>query len=473
MAGEACSSCDELAGLVRAQAARIEVLEAEVAELRRRLGLNSRNSSKPPSSDGLAKPPPRSLRQRGQRKAGKQPGAPGAALRQVDEPDEVVEHRPGRCVGCRGGLETAEVVDVCRRQVFELPLVRARVVEHRLMSCRCACGATTTAAAPAGVAAAVQYGPRMAAAGVYLMVAQHLPVERAAAVLADLLGIPVSVGWVAGLTGRAATALTGFAERVRQLVVHAVVVCFDETGLRVDGRTRWLHVACTPLGTVYHLDDQRGSDAIDALGILAALEADQVAVHDGWRPYLRPGYQQVAHAMCNAHHLRELLGWAQTDPVTQSWAADLAGLLREGHQLVEQARAAGADHLDPAVLADLLRRFQQGIIDGYAANPPPTRGRGRGPVRCLIDRLRGLMIETWRFATDFRVPFDNNQAERDLRMAKLQMKISGCWRTVAGAEDWLRVRSYVSTVRKHHINAFTALCDAMTGNAWLPAPPDP
>jgi transposase len=461
---------DELAVRVRVQARRIEELQARVAELERRLGLDSRNSSKPPSSDGLAKPPPRSQRRVEGRRPGKQPGAPGAALSRVDDPDEVVDHRPAVCAGCGHGLGGAATVGFEARQVFEVPPVRLAVTEHRLWACACGCGTVTTAAAPAGVNAPVQYGASVAAVAVYLLVAHHVPVARVAAILADLFGVAASTGWVAGLTERVATRLGGFTERLCRVLTGAMVVHFDETGLRVAGRLRWLHVACTPLGTLYHLDDKRGSQGIDALGVLAALAAPQVAVHDGWKPYLQPRYAGVDHALCNAHHLRELTGWADQDPDRHGWAQTMADLLREGKHLVNQAVRAGRDHLDEAVRADLQARWGRAVQAAYRANPPPT-GRGRGPVLALIDRMRGFTAEIWRFARDFTVPFDNNQAERDIRMIKVQMKISGCWRTTTGAEHWLRVRSYISTLRKNHIHVLTGLHDALTGHPWTPALP--
>lgn len=456
--------------VIVAQAAQIEALQAQVAELRRRLGLDSSNSSRPPSSDGLAKPPPRSLRGRSGRKPGKQPGAPGAALAQVDRPDEVVEHRPSRCAGCRAGLADAQVVDVVRRQVFDLPPVKMTVTEHRLASCRCGCGTVTGATGPAGINAPTQYGPAVAALAAYLVVGHHVPVKRTAQILADLCGASVSVGWVNAQTARTAVGLTGFAERVRQVLAAAAVVHFDETGARVCGRLRWVHVACTPWLTAYHLDDKRGQSAIDAMGILPAMSTSQTAVHDGWMPYLKDCYTSMAHALCNAHHLRELTGWAEHGPARHSWAQTLADLLREGKAAVDAAAAAGHDHLDQHVLADLDTRWIQAIDAAYAANPPPT-GKGRGPILSLIDRMHGFTTEIWRFTRDFTVPFDNNQAERDIRMVKLQPKISGGWRTIHGARHWLRVRSYISTAAKHGIHILTAIRDALTGNAWMPTLP--
>lgn len=482
MTGQAQPSYDELVGLVRvqqeqlqAQAKLIEALQAEVAELRRRLGLNSSNSSKPPSSDGLAKPPPRSLRRASGRKSGKQPGAPGTALFQVDDPDETWTHRPDTCGGCHGSLADALVTGVVRRQVFGLPEVRRRVTEHRLVSCRCVCGAVTTAAGPPGIDAPVQYGPDVAAVVVYLAVAQHLPVARVVRILADLLGCPVSAGWVTGALRRTGTALTGFAARLRDALGRATLVHFDETGVRVAGRLRWVHVACTPLLTSYHMDDKRGQTAIDTHGVLPAMtgatDRGRTAVHDGWMPYLKTCYDTVEHALCNVHHLRELTGWAEDGPEREAWAGPLMALLREGHARVEQARAAGHRQLPGEVLTDLHRRWEQAIDIAYAANPPPA-GKGRGKILALIDRLRGYHAEIWRFAHDFSVPFDNNQAERDIRMVKLQPKISGGWRTEHGARTWLRIREYISTCRKNGIHILTALQDAVTGNAWLPPLPE-
>jgi transposase len=459
------------ASTIAEQAALIEVLQAQVAELARRLGLNSRNSSKPPSSDGLGKPPPRSQRKALGRRQGKQPGAAGAALCQVGQPDVVVAHRPRACAGCGSDLSGAETVAVVRRQVFDLPQSCLQVTEHQLLSCACACGTVTAACTPAGVHAAVQYGPQVAAVAVYLLVGHHLPVARTAQILADLLGAPVSTGWLASLTGRAAVGLTGFTDRLRQVIRAAVVVHFDETGIRVGGRLRWLHVACTPLGTLYHLDDKRGTDGTDGLDVLAYLASPQVAVHDGWKPYFQPRYAAVDHALCNAHHLRELIGWAEHDPDRNGWAQTMIDILVDGLHAVQQATTQGRDHLDEPVLSGLLQRWHEAIAAGHAAHPRAPTGP-RGPVLALIDRLRDYTTEVWRFARQFEVPFDNNQAERDIRMTKVQQKVSGGWRTTHGARDWLTVRGYLSTAAKHGHNTLTALHDLFTGNPWIPALPE-
>jgi transposase len=460
-----------LAALVVAQAAQIAeqarqlaVQAARIAELERRLGLNSRNSSKPPSSDGLAKPPPKSLRTKSGRRAGKQPGAPGSTLRQVAVPDEIVEHRPDRCRGCDEDLADAVGAGVGVRQVFDVPPGRLRVVEHRLRSCRCrGCGVVTTASAPSGVNAPVQYGPQIVAVVVYLIVRQHLPVARAAELCAELLAAPVSTGWITTQLARASAALHGFEEAVKDTIRAAPVAHFDETGARINGGLDWIHTVGTATATWYQRHDKRGREAIDDIGILPGYTG--IAVHDAWAPYF--SYTTVDHALCNAHLLRELAGWRDLDPDRHQWADDAIGLLGEAYQATLTATAEGRTALPVDDLTSYQRRWASIITAGHTARPP---GTGRNPIRALLNRMHGCTTEIWRFAHNFTVPFDNNQAERDIRMVKVQLKVSGCWRTTTGADHWLRVRSYISTAMKTGLNIMQALRDALTGNAWLPTP---
>ncbi len=338
-----------------------------------------------------------------------------------------------------------------------------------MASCQCACGIVTTAAAPTGVGAPVQYGPGAVAVAVYLLVGQHIPFARVVRIMTDLLGCVVSPGWVNNCLARTAAALSGFRDRLRTLLAAAGVVHFDETGVRVDSTLCWAHVACTPLWTHYHLDERRGQDGMDRHGILPQLRSPQVAVHDGWMSYFKAPYDTIEHALCNAHHLRELAGWAETSPADRAWAQPFLDLLRHGNRLVKTAKALGKPHLPDKIIDGLLRRWQHAIDHAENAIPPPSRGRG--PRLSLIDRLR-CTTEVWRFARDFTVPFDNNQAERDIRMLKLQNKISGAWRKTANATRWLQVREYISTTAKNGIATITALKDAVTGNAWLPPLPE-
>lgn len=458
-----------------AQAALIAELRVEVAELRGRLSQNSSNSSLPPSSDGYAKPAPRSLRRPSGRKPGGQSGHAGHHLERVERPDVVIWHRPERCVGCDADLAGAEVVGDEARQVFELPPVRLVVSEHRAERRRCGCGHVTAAAFGDGIGAAAQYGPRVRALVVYLICYQHLPYKRAARLLADWLGAPVSTGTLKRIVERGAEDLDEFLEIVRGLLIDAPVAHFDETGARADGALRWVHSACTELLTLYRLHDRRGLDGIDHLGVLT--DFNGVAVHDGWATYRK--YSDATHALCNVHHLRELLGAIERDPDTQTWATEMDTLLRELKAAVDDARAHDQTALPAQTLAAFCERYEQIIALGHEQNPPPTARTGkRGPIgRSKTANLHGRLDqhrdEALRFAHDFRVPFDNNQAERDLRMVKLQQKISGCWRTIAGAERFLALRSYLNTTAKHGLNPLAALSRLAQHNPWLPQAAEP
>jgi transposase len=469
-------SYGDLEALVASQAALIAELRVEVAELKARLAANSRNSSRPPSSDGLAKPPaPKSLRRSSGRKPGGQRGHKGRHLQRVERPDEIVRHVPARCEGCGGDLTDGEPVGEETRQVFDLPPVRLRVCEHRAQRRRCMCGHVTSAGFPAGVSAPTQYGPRMRALGIYLTAAQHLSYKRAAGLLSDWFGAPLSTGTLVAFVKDGATDLDAFLDRVHEQITCSPVVHFDETGVRAGGRGRWLHSSSTSTLTFYALHDRRGTEGIDHAGVLARFEG--IAVHDGWPQYR--AYTSATHALCNAHHLRELLAIIEGDPEGQSWAAKIDLLLRALHVTVEDAKTNGEESLDPWTLAGYRAAYEQIIVVGHQQNPPgtiPTGKRGvikQTPARNLLVRLDRDREQVLRFAHDFRVPFDNNLAERDLRMIKIQQKISGCWRTTHGADRFLALRAYISTTRKQGRDTIDALAQLAKHQPWLPATTGP
>jgi transposase len=452
-----------LEALVAEQARVIDELRAENAELKRRLGLTSRTSSKPPSADGPGKAPPRSRREPSGRLPGKQPGEPGFTLRQVTDPDRVEVHRPDRCEGCGAGLRRAPVVSVEARQVFDLPPVRVKVSEHRIEHRRCRCGATTMASVPTGVNAPVQYGPRVRAVAAYLIGYQHLPYERAAETLADLLGVGMCTGTLAGIVAATGQALNPFCDRVRAALADATVAHFDETGLRVAGTNGWVHSASTEELSLFTVHSSRGHEGIKAAGVLPVFAG--IAVHDGFTPYRRYG---AAHQLCNAHHLRELAAVVEADPDRQDWATQMISLLCEMNDLTRHARQVGADAVGPSVLATWDLRYQQLLDLGRAANPDHDDQHARSPAANLLARLSGFAADVLRFTRDLHVPFDNNLAERDIRMVKLRQKISGGLRTWAGAQMFCAIRSYLSTARKHGINALDVLTQLHNGQCWLP-----
>ncbi len=433
-------------------------LRAENAELRRRLDLDSSNSSKPPSSDGLKKKPriPGSLRGRSGKKSGGQAGHKGDTLRQVEAPDRVVRHEAQACSRCRAVLTAAMQTRVERRQVFDLPERLIEVTEHQgAIYCCAACGRETQAEFPAGVASSAQYGERIRAAAVYLNVHQLIPEDRAAEAMHDLFGAlrlcPDSVAnWVRGK----AAALAPVAAHIAALAAAAPVRCLDETGFRVAGKGQWLHTVATGTLTHYRVSAKRGEMPEGLVG--------GVAVHDGFKSY--SGLADVGHALCNAHHLRELKALVEID--REPWAAPMRDLLLEANRAVERAREAGANSLPPPVLEGFFARYWEILRLGLAFHRnlprlqrhPSNRGRTKHrPGHNLLIRLHEFKDDVLRFLVDFSVPFTNNLAEQALRMMKVKMKISGAFRTFEAACDFAAVRSVVATARKRGWNILQTL----------------
>jgi transposase len=452
---------------------QVQALLAEVQELKEQLATalkDSHNSSKPPSSDGL-KRKPKSLREKSGKKRGAQPGHAGHRVSLVAMPDVVEIHRPVQCGACQRALPADAPHWVKRRQVQEVPPLRLQITEHRLLHVRCpSCGATTAAEAPARVSAPQQYGPRLRALATYLVQQQFVPYARVREVFADLFGAALSVGTLVNLVRLGAARLHGVDEEIKSALRQAPVLHHDETGLRVVGaegaRLEWTHVTCTPTLTHYARHRARGAAALEAIGILPGYEG--VSVHDGWTSYRH--FHRARHALCNAHHLRELT--FVHEELQQDWAGHLKQLLRQMCTAVEQARSAGATRLEQAVRDDFVAQYEALLGEGLAQNPlPPPAGkprRGRrkqSPVRNLLDRLWTYEHEALRFLDDFAVPFDNNQAERDLRMVKVQQKVSGTFCSDVGADAFCRIRSVCSTWRKQGRSILDALTHAFAGHS--------
>lgn len=434
--------------------------------MRRQLGQNSRNSSKPPSSDSpFAKPAPRSLRRRSGRTPGGQHGHPGSTLTQVADPDETLRHEPGACGGCGAELADAPEVGVERRQVFDLPPLMVRVTEHQLVTRRCACGASTCGTAPEGVTAPVQYGPRVTAIILYLYVGQFLSKKRTAAAVAELFGTPVSEGTVAAMSERAADGLGEFLGTVTDRIADAPVAGFDETGLRVAGGLHWVHYARTGKYTLITCHPKRGRTGIDAAGVLPRFHG--VAVHDAWAPY--DSYLDVAHQLCCAHALRELQAVADAAPPETEWcwAVQAGDALVAMQTLVAEAITAGTGTVDPHALDTQIQLYRSAAQIGAtqtAARSSTVMRKHHALARRLLDRQDDYL----RFTTDWRIPPDNNGSERDIRMIKLRQKVSGCLRTLAGAQQFCAIRSYLSTAAKHGRHLFDTLVLLAEGQPWLP-----
>jgi transposase len=447
---------------------QVQGLTTRLTELEARLNKDSHNSHKPPSSDGPAKRSrPRSLRKRSGKKRGGQAGHPGVTRGLVDDPDRLVEHVPTVCTGCGASLAVAPEIGRERRQVIEIPAPRPEVTEHQAVHKACpACQTVTAGAFPAEVSQPVQYGPRTRAAAVYLQTYQLLPYERTVEALGDLFGVSPSEGTLASAQALAYTQLEPVEQAIVAALRQAHVVHVDETSQRVAGRTEWVHVVSTTLLTFYAHHAKRGREAIEAIGLLMGFAGRRV--HDAWAPYLSLA---GAYALCNAHLLRELIGLHED--TAQAWVPKLIRLLGRMRTAVAAAQAAGQTELPAQQRAGYEAAYSRWVNEGLLANPPPAPSGKRGrtkktPARNLLERLvthRGAILA---FLHDFRVPFDNNLAERDLRMLKVKHKVSGCFRSPEGADYFCRIRGYISTLRKQGYSVLDGLTSVFAGQPFMP-----
>jgi transposase len=412
--GQLVAVVAELRAEVERLRADNEQLRAENGELRRQLGLNSSNSSKPPSSDGLARPRAQPVKGQSGRRRGKQPGATGSTLELVADPDQVVQHRPDRCAGL-------------------------------------GCGADR-----------VQYGLNVKAAAVYVRAAQFLPYGRVAALMGDLLGVRVSVGFVHQVVADAARRLDPFVSHLAALLHVQDVLHADETPARIGGGLKYVHVACTPGLTLFHVGGRSAAD-VDAGGVLPGFTG--TLVRDGYAAYQH--LSEAGHAWCGAHLIRDLRGVHETDPAGQQWAEVMAGTLLTAKRLTEQAVAAGRTALTTDEVSHIRACYAGAVAYGREQNPPDREGK-LPRAGTLVERFATHRDMILRFTVDLAVPFTNNQAERDLRPVKLQQKISATWRTLQGLADFATLRSYLSTAAKHGMDALDVLKQLFTTGPWLP-----
>jgi transposase len=473
---------EERAALVAANSELVgerDELRRRNEELSRRLGLNSTNSSKPPSSDGLkrkrrtARSPERERRKLLGRKPGKQKGAPGHYLAPTSRPHRVIELLPAFCEKCSKSLvEHAGEEGMEKRQVMDLPRPSGlEATEYRALELRCAkCGHVTKAAFPEWAKAPVQYGPRMHATANYLAVHQYLPFERMVEYVRDTYGVKISAGTLVAMVRRGGQRVQPAVEEIKRQLQKAAVANLDETGCHVGGKLKWVHGAATERLTLLGVDDHRGVDGIKSLGVLE--EMTGVVIHDAWPAYWNDGFEKVSgHGLCNAHHLRELL--AVTDLDGQRWSERMTNLLLEMLKKRKAAMAAGRTALEPEQVTAFENAYDRVIREGWRENPRRKGKRQRSKAANLLLRLEEHRDEVLRFLHDFAVPFTNNEIEGDLRMTKLHEKISGGWRSMEGADAFLAVRSYLATARKQGQDMLDVLTAAFEGRPWMPAAAGP
>ena len=463
---------EAVVSLVTQLLSHLSRLEARVNELEGRLSKNSRNSSKPPSSDGFGKRT-KSLRRKSKQPSGGQAGHRGHTLEWREHPAEVEVHEAHECSACGVSLTGASVEQVLARQVFDIPPISLQVTEHQIeVKCCPRCGQSNHGCFPSEARNVVQYGPRLKGLMVYLMDGQLLPSHRVCELLEEMVNVSISEGTLYTAKDQCFEHLESIEAAIQRAIMESEVVHFDETGLRVNQQLWWLHVACTDGLTYYMAHPKRGRVAMDEMDILP--EFGGKAIHDGWKSY---GTYECEHFLCNAHHLRELQ--YILEQYGQWWAFQLSLLLVTIHHQVQAAKAGGEDSLSPQVLDDFDARYETILAQGITQNPIPLpaqdgskkRGRPkRSAPRNLLERLRHHKSSVLGFMHDFAIPFDNNQAERDLRMMKLKQKISGCFRSQDGARRFCRIRGYLATVRKQGRHSLDALVDLFSGKPHWPLP---
>lgn len=467
----------ELRRLLSAKDAQISKLEARLADLERRLGQNSGNSSLPSSRDPVAERQRQARRRaekldragRPRRKRGKQSGSAGKALEMSPDPDVIVDHEPEVCEDCGDALDASSDEGYTCRQVVELPEARPMVTEHRAHRRRCRCGHVSCGRFPDDVRAPISYGPRVKALVAYLLARQHLPGRRVAETLADCFGLKISTGTIDGIYSEAARRLGGFIAALVAFLKTLPVLHVDETSDRVGTTTCWMHVVSNRLYTLIHASVTRGEQAIKTAGVLIGYRG--IVVHDRLAMYWK---LKAKHAICGAHLLRDLAEVAEVATQT-AWAAGLAALLVEINTACDDARLRCLKSLAPHLQRSFATRYDRLVAEGMAANPDPPAGLKRDYYQRksynLVTAFKTHRASILRFMYDLDVPLTNNQGERDLRPVKLHRKISGCFRSQHGAERFAHLRSYLSTTRKNGIPAITALIDLFEGRPWMPPCP--
>ncbi|NEO34542.1 MAG: IS66 family transposase [Symploca sp. SIO3C6] len=463
---------DAVVSVVMQLLSQLNRLESRVNEIEGRLSKNSRNSSKPPSSDGF-KQRTKSLRQKSEKPSGGQKGHQGQTLEWREHPDEVEVHPVHECSECGASLGEVPLEQVLSRQVFDIPPIALQVKEHEVeVKCCPHCGVSNQGSFPSEATNVVQYGPHLKGMMVYLMEGQLLPSHRVCELLADMMNVELSEGTLYTTKEQCFNLLEPFEKTLHQAVLDSDVVHFDETGFRVNQQLWWLHVACTNGLVYYQVHPKRGRSAMDEIDILPEFEGK--AIHDGLKSY--QGYE-CEHFLCNAHHLRELQ--YMVEHYGQGWAFQLSLLLVSIHSHVKRTKAEGGGQLSTQELEAFDARYEAILNEGFSQNPipppdpngPKKRGRSkRSPPRNLLERLRQQKSSVLGFMYDFTIPFDNNQSERDLRMMKLKQKISGCFRSEDGAKRFCRIRGYLATLRKQGRNIMDSLVDLFSGIPQSPLP---
>ena len=449
-------------------AARIEALTRKIEELTaKKTRKDSHNSSMPPSSDGYGKPSPKSLREKTGKKAGGQPGHKGNSMEITREPDEVKEYLPEKCWNCPMASKCkSNYTCACRRYEYDVK-VTTTLTEHRVLVCECPLekGRKTAGEFPEEITSSKQYGTELKATVLSLFTVGYMSVSRIKEFLTGFQ-IPISTGTIQNILSGCVGKVSDAANLIRERVSNLNIINCDETGMRVNGKLHWIHCLCNDKWTYMVIHEKRGSKAMEDIGILPELDRCTI-IHDFLKSYLN--YSNVFHGFCNAHLQRELV--YAFESTRQGWAKELKDLLTVMNVSRDRLIATGQTQFPQEKLKDFLTRYDNLIAEGIEKNPipkrfPGDRGRpGKGKTRCLLERMRDYKEDILRFVTNWSVPFTNNEAERTIRFTKVKQKVSGCFRTECGADGFIKIMSYLSTARKHGVNAHCAFIEALNGRA--------
>ncbi len=439
-------------------------LKEQVRDLLAQKNTNSTNSSKPPSSDGYGKPKPKSQRKKTGKKPGGQAGHTGETLQQVSEPDVIQEYGVDRCEECGADLSNDEPIDHECRQEFDMEPPKPVVTEHRAARKLCSkCFTFTTAAFPEHLKQKAQYGSRVKAYATYFNQQHFIPYKRLREVFSDCFQVPVCEGSFVNFNKECAKRLQPSIESIKASIMNSKVGNFDESGMRVNGKLHWLHVSSTDNATYYFIHKKRGKEAIDEIGILPYFQG--TAIHDNYSGYMT---YLCKHGLCNSHHLRELI--FAHENYDQLWAEKLKILLLTISKKVDEYKLKGKTKLSNYLLKQYENEYMEILKNGLVEIPildlPPEKKRGRikqHKVKNLWDRLVERKNDVLLFMYDFEVPFTNNLAERDVRMCKVKQKVSGTFRSYAGARSFTAIRSYISTMKKQGRNVLESLTVAFKG----------
>lgn len=438
---------------------------SEIAELKARINTNSRNSSKPPSSDGVKKVP-KSLRKPSGKGVGGQSGHEGSGLKLMGEPDKYVTHEPLECVLCPHALKCKAESEIAETRYETDINIETITTAHQTKQKVCPKkGKVLAGKFPEHITGTMQYGVNMEALAVSLNTVGMVSINRTHEILSGVFGVPISTGTIAAMVSDCAKTIEPAVNEIKELLKQERVVHFDETGTRVDKKTIWAHVASTEKLTYIEVQEKRGKEAFNKIGILLMFLG--VAIHDCFAPYL--GYA-CSHGLCNAHLLRELT--AVLENTRQSWSQKLIDLLLVMKTLKDKFLLEGITAVPPDILAIFSVNYDKIMVEALEQNPVPTKEPGvkkpkRGKTGALVDRLILGKEQYLLFFTDFDVPFDNNQAERDIRMFKVKQKVSGCFRTMQSANDFAVISSYIGTARKNGVSGFIAVKNALLGKRFI------